>query len=100
MTDQLDLLSHLRRPALLIRAARHGVTQYNRNLHLRRLLLTASLPTNGPALTLLMDIEDDLDHQRKEDRASYSCARHIEVLIAMMGEARLLRTSTDNFNVS
>lgn len=93
MTDIFSLLSRLKRPALLIRAARCGVDQYNRNMHLLRLLAVATLPRSGPALIQLMEIEQDLDLQRRTDRCSYSCARHVEVLIAIMGEARLLRAS-------
>ena len=100
MTDLLGILQQLRRPSLLIRAARHGATEYNRNLHLRRLLATITLPANGPALSRLLELEDELNQQRQKDSANYSCANHIEVLVAMMGEARLLRASVDDLTPS
>ena len=39
----------------------------------------------------LIEMESDLNRRRIEDEASYSIARHVDVLSAMMGEARLLR---------
>lgn len=93
MTDLFNILNRMKRPALLIRAARSGADQYNRNVHLVRLLSAATPPRSGPALIQLMEMEHDLDRQRQSDLASYSCARHVEVLIAIMGEARLLRAS-------
>lgn len=90
MKDLLSLLSSLRRPRLLIRAARIGAQEYCRNRHLQRLLGFGNLP--GPALALmqLIEIERDLDEQRRSDHAGYSLTRHLDVLIAMMGEAQLL----------
>ena len=88
MKDILGQLNDLRRPRLLIRAARIGVQEYRRELHLKRLLGQASLPRPGAALMQLMEIEGAMDDRRRTDSASYSVSRHVEVLTAMMGEAR------------
>lgn len=91
MMDLLSLLNTIHRPRLLIRAARFGVEEYRRDTHLRRLLGHGALPRSGAALTILMDIEAEQNEQRLTKQAGYSPARHVEVLIAMMGEAQLLR---------
>ncbi|MBA84965.1 DUF6477 family protein [Thalassobius sp. S69A] len=94
MMDLLSLLNTIHRPRLLIRAARFGVDDYRRSVHLRRLLGTNALPRSGPALAHLMEIEADMNEMRAQNVAGYSPARHVEVLIAMMGEAQLLRTAS------
>ena len=40
-----------------------------------------------------MDIEAALNERRAQHAADYAVARHVEVLIALMGEARLLRAT-------
>ncbi|MDX1781383.1 MAG: DUF6477 family protein [Thalassovita sp.] len=93
MTDVFGLLSQIKRPGLLIRAARSGVDDYNHNAHLPRLLPSEILPRGGEALIRLIEIENDLNRERLQNSAGYSCARHVEVLIAIMGETRLLRAA-------
>lgn len=92
MKDLLSMLTSLRRPRLLVRAARCGAAEYRRDRHLQRLLGYGSLPRPAPALVQLMDIERELDGQRRTGDAAYSLIRHVDVLIAMMGEARIIRT--------
>jgi hypothetical protein len=91
MQDLQTRLAALRRPALLIRAARHGQADYRREQHLPRLLGHAALPPHGAAALRLMEMEAELDARRRADDAAWSAARHVEVLIALMAEARLLR---------
>lgn len=90
MQDILSTLNSLRRPPLLIRAARIGLPDYRRDVHLRRHLGYGPLPRSAAALALLMGIEADLDRARQARATEYSVARHVDVLIAMMAEARLL----------
>jgi len=90
MMTMTDTLSCIRRPRLLIRAARHGVEDYNRNRDLKRILRGDSLPGPAAALTRLIDLEAAQEETRASGQASYSVARHLEILIALMGEARLL----------
>lgn len=90
MQDVLSMLNTLHRPRLLIRAARAGAQEYSRNRHLQRLLGYGALPRNAAALMQLIELERGLNDQRKADDAGYSLPRHLDLLIAMMGEAQLL----------
>jgi len=93
MTDTLTHLSTLRRPPLLVEAARIGLTEYRREPALRRHLGIRCSPTDGRALGALMEIEREHDDRRRRGDAGYSPARHVEVMIAVMGEARLMRAA-------
>lgn len=88
MTDFRDLLQNLRRPRLLVQAARLGVADYRRDRDLRRIAGTAAAPDR--VLPALMDAEAALEQTRCAGDASYDIARHVEVLIALMAEARRL----------
>lgn len=90
MQDILGMLQSLHRPRLLIRAARFGARDYRRDIHLGRLLGFGTLPRTGPAIMRLIAMEAELDERRRAGDAGYSVARHVEVLAAMMGEARRL----------
>ena len=93
MTDFRNLLSDLRRPALLLRAARFGLTDYQRDRDLKRLLRESA--AGGPEKTLprLLHEENMLEETRKAGDASYSLTRHIELLIALLAELNLLPKS-------
>lgn len=93
MKDILGTLAELKRPGLLIRAARLGTDGYRRESHLRRVLGLGAPLRNGAALMALVDLEADLDAQRRSDAAGYSVTRHVDVMIALMAEAQLLRAS-------
>lgn len=88
MTDFRTFLADLRRPALLIRAARFGLIDYRRDRDLRR-LIAQELPPLA-AMTRLIEVEQELESIRRKGDASYSVNRHVDVLIALLGEARLL----------
>lgn len=88
MTDFRALLADLRRPQLLIRAARFGLADYRRERDLRRLI--NSQPAPDRAVQRLLSEEERLENDRRAGEASYSVNRHIEVLIALMSEVRLL----------
>lgn len=93
MQDLLTMVAKLRRPRLLVRAARCGAAEYRRDRHLQRILGYGSLPRSAPALMRLMDMETELDDLRRANDTAYSLIRHIDVLIALMGEAQLIRTA-------
>lgn len=90
MTDFNTLLQSLHRPRLLIRAARFGLTDYRRERDLKRLIQTQVIPAPARALKSLIEEEARVETIRKEGDATYSVSRHIELLVAMMAEARLL----------
>lgn len=90
MADILETLQNLKRPGLLLRAARHGVAGYRREVHLRRLLIDA--PQHPSAcLAQLLRLEARQDDARRCAGADYRVAEHVQTLIAIMAEARHLR---------
>lgn len=91
MTDLMTMLRGLHRPALLIRAARLGQEHYLRRRDLARILRTARLPGPGAAVIALMEREAELDERRRQGSGAYNCGAHVEVLVALMAEARALR---------
>ncbi|SLN13214.1 DUF6477 family protein [Roseisalinus antarcticus] len=93
MQDLFGMVGALKRPKLLVSAARFGVEEYHRDSHLPRILRTAGVPRTGTALLRLLEIEEVQDSKRRGHAADYSVARHVDVLIAIMGEAQLLRAS-------
>ncbi len=93
MQDITTMLANLHRPRLLLRAARIGARDYRRSVHLRPVLKCAALPVTGAALIALLEIEQEMEDARARGDAVYSPLRHVSILIALMGEARLLRAS-------
>lgn len=92
MTDTQSRFAALRRPRLLVNAARLGLTGYRRDRDLRR-LIDAILPPDA-AVPRLLGEEARLEEFRISGDATYSVARHIEVLSALMAEARLVTPTT------
>lgn len=90
MTDLMTRLAAMRRPRLLLQAARHGVYDYNRNRDLRRVLRAPACPAPEEAMNVLIEEETRLEEVRQSGDAGYNLVRHIEVLIAILGEMRLL----------
>jgi hypothetical protein len=93
MTDPLSRLATCQRPKLLVSASRIGSLDYARKPALRRLLGAEGTISPRLALEALMMLEADHDALRREGCATYSVARHVEILACVMGEARLLRES-------
>jgi hypothetical protein len=87
MSEFRTLLAEMRRPSLLIRAARLGLCEYRRDRDLRRLVAQHATPEK--AIKLLLSEEDRLETRRRKGDAGYSLALHIEVLIALLAEVSL-----------
>jgi len=94
MSHPATLLAHIRRPRLLIRAARFGIAEYRRDRDLKRLLKLDRLAGSASLFDRLVSEEEQLETARKSGDAAYSVTRHIEMLVALMAEARLLRSQT------
>mgnify|MGYP001063033033 CR=1 FL=1 len=94
MLDIETRLTTLKRPALLARAARFGVDDYRRDVHLPRLLDIETPPRSAAALMALFSAEAEMEAARKNKAAAYRPARHVALLIAIMGEAQILRATT------
>jgi hypothetical protein len=88
MSDIQTLLANLRRPKLLIRAARFGLVDYRRDRDLRRLLGQITSP--DLAVARLISAEEMLEEDRCSGNVAYSVTRHIDILIALICEIRLL----------
>lgn len=91
MTDPTAIAAAMRRPSILIRAARHGLQDYNRSRDLKRLMHEAAPPPPAEAVRRLMDAEATAEMRRQSGDAAYSLTRHVDLLIALMAELRLLR---------
>lgn len=88
MLDVTTYLKTVRRPKLLMQAARINLARYQRERHLVHVLGTRAALRMGPreSLMYLIDEERDQNHQRHEKMAGYEISRHILVLTAMLGE--------------
>ena len=93
MLDILTQANTLKRPSLLVRAARHGIEDYNRTVHLRGLLKSDVLPGQGQAIMKLMELEAVINAHRIAKRAEYTVAHHVEILVALMCEANTLKSA-------
>ena len=85
MTDILTHLSKLRRPSLLMRAARIGAAEYRRGAHLARVL---GMSAQKDVLNALCEVEEVLNIQRLQGDGSYNVTRHVDVMIALVAEAQ------------
>jgi hypothetical protein len=91
MNDLMTMLHGMRRPALLIRAARIGQGDYARRRDLGRILRTSPPPAAGAAVMALIEREGELNERRLAGNSGYTAAAHVEVLAALMAEARTFR---------
>lgn len=83
MTDFAAVLTELRRPRILIRAARAGLADYRPERDLRRLVRGAP----DQAIAPLLAEESRLEATRTTGGA-YNIQRHVAVLTALLAEAR------------
>ena len=93
MQDIHTRLAALQRPRLMMRAARIGARDYRRLAHLPRLLGYGVLPRHTEALLRLLDMEAEQENLRAAADAGHSLMRQIDLLIAIVGEARDLRAA-------
>lgn len=91
----LTTLRQTRRPLLLLRTARMGLPDYQRERDLKRILrLPAPPAATAATLATLLDLEAEHERLRTlpmtETGAPWRAASHVEVLIALLAEARLV----------
>ncbi|MEP3345958.1 MAG: DUF6477 family protein [Litoreibacter sp.] len=94
MTNLPEQLTNLRRPRLLIRAARHGVSSYRRSRDLQRITGQAQSASSRAVVESLLLQEETAEQTRKAHDGTYSAGKHIEILIALMAESRNLPVET------
>jgi len=90
MTDFTTTLGDIRRPRILIRAARAGVLDYRRDRDLKRLLRDGASSAPHQTIRPLLAEESRLEETRTNGGATYNVQRHVAVLTALIAEARLL----------
>lgn len=88
-------IPRLRRPKLLIAAARAGQQGWRRKRDLRAVLRSDSLPAPAHSLPLLKDLEERQNDARISGAADYDLRRHVMLLIAILAETRALREAGD-----
>ncbi|MBC9245771.1 hypothetical protein H4P12_03365 [Paracoccus sp. 11-3] len=82
------MTSGLRRPRMLIRAAREGQSGWRRERDLPRLLRSDGCPKPGTCLQRLRAEEEMQNAARLERRADYDLHRHVLLMIAILAEMR------------
>lgn len=91
--DILQEVAALKRPSMLVRAAKEGALGYRREAHLRRYFGEQQRQCGADLLSKIMRLETEQNVQRKTERAEYSITQHVDILIALIGEAQILRAS-------
>lgn len=90
ITAELD---RMHRPRLLVEAAVQGTSQYRRRRDLRRMLRIAIPASPRAALEKLLPIEAALEERRRAVDKNYSYPRHVDILVALVAEARAFRAT-------
>ncbi|SFR40059.1 hypothetical protein SAMN04488005_1445 [Yoonia tamlensis] len=93
MLDLETRIAALKRPTLLARAARFGVDDYRREVHLPRILGVGHLPRPADAIMRLLDHESQMNALRIARAGDYRLAQHVDILIAIAAEAQLMRAT-------
>lgn len=88
MQDIATRLSGLNRPRLLAHTAKLAAEAYHRERHLTPFLKSSRLPSHGAAILELMEVEQQQNAMRQRADLDYSLTDHINVLAAIIGEAR------------
>ena len=79
MHNHFGNLSDLRRPRILVRAARIGAEEFHRSTHLPRLLGHSDLSDGMKVIDELSGIEREIESLRKEGQLNYSISQHVDV---------------------
>lgn len=83
-------LSSLKRPKLLVSTAKIALQKFKRETTLERIFGYDISDDPATVLETLYETESAINFQRKTGDATYSIARHISVLTALMHEAKAL----------
>ena len=80
-------LQRLNRPKILVQAARHAVTTYERKPHLLHLFGWQKPKSLSALLDTLFEKEAELNKMRRLNDAAHQIQDHIAVLTALIAEA-------------
>ncbi|NPD15701.1 hypothetical protein HOY34_10855 [Xinfangfangia sp. D13-10-4-6] len=89
MPDFRAALSEIRRPGLLMRAVRFALKDYRRASVLKRLAPHEN--RSDRIISRLFETEARLEEIRRSGHSTYAISDHIEVLVALIAETRLLQ---------
>ncbi len=92
-------LAKLRRPKILVSAARHGLSDYNRKRDLVRLTGQSPRRPSTSIVESLISQEEEIEETRRSGDASYRVSHHIELLVALMAECRLIPRSVQSLTI-
>lgn len=87
MTQFQSSARALKRPKLLISAARLAAKKYRREYHLKALSQANAGKTEQKFFESLIEQENDLEWTRRSGSANYNVFRHITLLAAIIAEA-------------
>ena len=83
----INRLQRLNRPKILVQAAHHGVTTYERKPHLLHLFGWQKPKSLSALLDTLFEKEAELNKMRRLNDAAYQIQDHIAILTALIAEA-------------
>jgi hypothetical protein len=95
-----EFLPPLRRPPLLVAAARAGQAGWRRQRDLPRLLRCEICPGHSLALSLLRREEAELNRIRLQREAIYDLQRHVLILIAILAEMNAIAARSPQAAIS
>ena len=80
-------LHGLKRPKILVQAARHDANDYQRKTHLPQLFCWRIPNSAGTLFDILFEKEAELNKMRRLNNAAYQVQDHIAILTALIAEA-------------
>ena len=83
----INRLQRLNRPKILLQAARHGVTTYERKSHLLHLFGGQKPKSLSALLDSLFEKGAEFNKMRRLNAAAYQIQDHIAILTALIAEA-------------
>ena len=91
MQKYIVRLSKLRRPRLLMWAARIGAQEFQRQSQLPRILRNKNLTDEEQVVSELIDIECEIEERRVSGNLDYSISQHVDILTALLAELDLYK---------
>jgi len=88
-----DILNAKRRPKILLSAVRQACKFYSRDRDLSKIIHTIGRIDSTRLSERLLDKEECLDQARRTGCASYNLSKHIQVLVALVEEIKLIKRS-------
>lgn len=94
MTKAIATLSNIKRPKLIIRAARSGTSQYQRSRFIKQYPSLSPKHSSETFLNRLLIEENEINQSRHNDDPAYNVRKHIAVLTAILAEANSIPQQT------